>query len=850
MVGYRFAFLILFTSLSSFTFAKSTPPKETHSCKGISNFQSCEYMPGCFYENSSKSCAGAIKVIPRFLKEFLKDTHNVFSLETVLSQTPDLPELSFHYKSLANFINKNAIKKSWVLSDPTIGIPENRVEFNKFLKKISKYGISLENLDEYPSVFLMNSHETAIEKLSVDSKIPIATLLKSKAQNLETFLESSHAFEKIKLLDLGMEEALALDDLSFLQADLDQIQTLLTKVHLKAQQIFAIKDISLINNSQTIAECTNTHSIPWDWISRLEGSYIVIHDCQKFKEISDILKIPLNKFPTQSVKLNQLKSMDLTRLHKLMKELDLSGDFILRQSFIREDIDAIKTTMNTFRISAEDAMGVAPSWNSVPKEKIEELAASFGVSTKDIRGIDAPIFDSPNFLKNYKILKMPLAIFAKHSEITHPEAMKEILDLWMSETDIRDFSKMPFYSFEQIASSPEKMKDFKHKWESYHDVLNFEQLVNKFNSQNAYQFENQIMFAKILIGKLEPIKKLHFLGEADSFFHSYWGLPLVYAKKLGYEDIASLLSKYKPKILRIQTTDGNNAITQCPIEKDVFNSHRESWYQECHPYEKTDLVYEKKVGQFIQSQISFWQRTEISKIPVLELKDVAGAMDNYKSEGYEPMATYITKKQAAPFPFLDKENNLSKEINAVNFAILLAPKSKFETITYRGQGCNEDWIKIPNRFWSTSASAEFGKTWAGTGGCVLEVHLPKGYPLFFLNIASMASAEQHEFLLPSHALNKEGKLVAVRYNIIKEEKERSFESTDYDAEHDIEFQYHFTAHAYLVKPSSDLMVFEKDDDKSFDAYQKQYVEKVCAPENLKSADHSLEYLKQMCEASK
>jgi hypothetical protein len=74
-------------------------------------------------------------------------------------------------------------------------------------------------------------------------------------------------------------------------------------------------------------------------------------------------------------------------------------------------------------------------------------------------------------------------------------------------------------------------------------------------------------------------------------------------------------------------------------------------------------------------------------------------------------------------------------------------------------------------------------------------------------------------------------------------------TSEYDSEHDVEYQFQFNAHSYVVKPAADFMTFEGGDEAAFKAYEKRYAELLCSKDVL-GAKNSFAYLKQMCDSAK
>ena len=177
---------------------------EDLSCHLIKTYQSCTFTPGCRYLFSSdiSSCVGKIKILPRYIHEFIHDTHNVFSIETVLA-VGDLERLALHRKSLAKYINKHKIKDSWILNEPQMAVSENSENARELLAKYRKFGIAIDRLGTYPSAGALFSQETQISKLSSDLNIPVSTLLKLDQSQFFSLIYDSTLVEKLKILGIS-----------------------------------------------------------------------------------------------------------------------------------------------------------------------------------------------------------------------------------------------------------------------------------------------------------------------------------------------------------------------------------------------------------------------------------------------------------------------------------------------------------------------------------------------------------------------------------------------------------------------------------------------------------------------
>ena len=102
----------------------------------------------------------------------------------------------------------------------------------------------------------------------------------------------------------------------------------------------------------------------------------------------------------------------------------------------------------------------------------------------------------------------------------------------------------------------------------------------------------------------------------------------------------------------------------------------------------------------------------------------------------------------------------------------------------------------------------------------------------------------HEFLLPSHALDKKGKLIPITYEITNKKvlnhKMRDMVSVD-DGESVIT-ETEVSVMTHIVKPNEEFMFYDPDVDGDFSGYEERYLQMVCQH----NASSGYAWLYQIC----
>jgi len=847
------------TGLALLAFVASTFPDQLHfpkyPCELIKSEQSCNFMPGCSYNFDKTRCNGLIDEIPRFISEFRNESNNAFSIETILA-AQDLQAVAKHHKTLAEHIKQNKSKDPRILDEASIGVFEKFPVEQQLEAAMQKYGIAPDAIVDYPSAtFLISVGVEAVEKLAKEIGFTVPELLKINHQALRPFLfEPDEAAKKLKLLGTTAKEAISKKQLAFLWAPDSSIKMLLNDAKLSSAQILSIgtNQTQLFYNPYRVVYCVNKGHVTFDWLLKLSDHkiYVALDYCDKVKKIADAFKIGIDALPVSVLK--SVINSDVSQLSSLHNELGLKLDFFLGNLYIPQSkVAAVKALMSKWSLSAEQAMLVDTSWNDKAKELPLKHAADFKLPLEAILKIPAQYFHDAKLLSTYQKLQLPLADIVNANLIgfANLDGLKELLDLQKAQSK-QELDRALLFQLREIAQDASKIAKLKKDWQDLKRFVHFSDFVRSYVAEGVERVKSKVILNRITIGNLERVKRIPFVKDFALLFDPVVGPVFVYANQLGYQDMGAWLKQLTPKTVRVtESTDQWGKKTyELPIGKDAFVSTKDAWYLEKIEHEPTKFVHFKEVGQLIATQAGFWSTTDIKSIAISGSNTVEGALESYKGAGYTQMSQFTGSAKDKPFPY-SGNTLISKQINSGNFAILLAPKGHVATTVYRGQGCDKKWIINPQRFWSTSASALFARNWAH-GQCVLEVRIPQGFPLFFLNIASMVNAGEHEFLLPSHALNKKGKLVPMKYEVVSEVPEGPFLASEYDSEHDVEYQFQFNAHSYVVKPAADFMIFEGGDDAAFKAYEKRYAELLCSKDVLGAKQNNFAYLKQMCKSAK
>jgi hypothetical protein len=261
-----------------------------------------------------------------------------------------------------------------------------------------------------------------------------------------------------------------------------------------------------------------------------------------------------------------------------------------------------------------------------------------------------------------------------------------------------------------------------------------------------------------------------------------------------------------------------------------------------------DFDYTSLQAQLIMDQIQFWEKTGLGEIQIpnqINRYSVASNLMSSYVGNFNLFDLLFSSKYTGGMPlwrgqahFSGKDLILSRQADAINFEILGAPKSADKTVVYRGiTKCSPNMFLKPGRILSTTANPLFALGDYHNfykDSCFLEIHLPPGFPSFFVDISFLRTGfSQQEFLLPMFYLNNDFEIVEAEYELISESP-KDFISSYPKLDGAIEYQFG-QVHTYLLSPKNPI-IYSPERFGSFDQFQALYVEELCDPKNLGSVN--------------
>lgn len=633
-------------------------------------------------------------------------------------------------------------------------------------------------------------------------------------------------------------------------------------------------------------------------------SYFFIHNVNKIKRVVDKYKF---NFAAVANKIESSSYWDLNNIESLIKDYKVSPQTALDLAWLKKDSqleDWSRNLLNEFNVKIPDILNFAKRYYGrdffTDKEfvaKIKRTAQELDVSVKELlqfENLNIVVERIEAFKKAKYELNIPYQTLSESPLLDYVLSnipnLRALIEIGVPYTECLSnyncvFVLQNLSIFKRLLTlSPKEPGDT--QWLFHHFVgeISFLNLMEEtmkkypgvfgwreFIAREGFykngslasldQIREKVAFRLVFLGQAANLKRLFNSKELifdkpliESIYSSIAIMPIFVAKKLGYEDIVNFLGDSKGRRFTSSRIKQPNE-TISPPKEDICldESMFEDFYERCNVHEPS-LLLKQQEGILIENQDDFWQRTGMGKIKIdSKEKDIQNAFKGYQKDDYADMRSYTQKNQQKAFPFADIDGRWGAEINAMNYAILLAPKAKNDITVYRGQKFCEKHANIeePYSFSSTSLSALFSYKWilsirdnyekTEEGSCLLEIHIPAGFPAVFLNIMAEYRKE-HEFLLPSHVLNERGEFVSVQYKI-KEKKTKEF-STTFLYEATQGEVVNFSSPVYVIEPIGALTYLPVSGE-SFETYQRHYAQLVC---QNKSTDYvKFPYLEQICQ---